>query len=71
MQNIEQLKDKLAQLPEEQQREIGDFVDFLLSRLPKSVDPNRILRETSGIWKNEVDGVTYEDAMRAQWKERR
>ncbi|MEW6129460.1 MAG: DUF2281 domain-containing protein [Acidobacteriota bacterium] len=70
MQNLEELTDKLTQLPEDKQREVADYVDFLISRLPKSLNANRILRETSGIWKDEMNGIAYENALRRQWKER-
>ena len=71
MQNIEMIASKLKQLPDEQQNEVSDFVDFLLSRQPVSRDTARVLRESAGVWKDEVDGITYEDAMRNQWKRRR
>lgn len=71
MQNTETITDKLKQLPDEQQNEVSDFVDFLLSRHRTSPDTARVLRETAGIWKGEVDGITYEDDMRKQWERRR
>ena len=71
MQDVEMIASKLKQLPDEQQNEVSDFVDFLLSRQPVSLDTARVLRESAGVWKDEVDGITYEDAMRNQWERRR
>jgi len=71
MQDLEALTNKLKQLPDEQQSEVADFVDFLLLRLPEPPDAARTLCETAGIWKDEVDGITYEDNMRKQWGHRR
>jgi mRNA-degrading endonuclease RelE of RelBE toxin-antitoxin system len=71
MQSLKSLTSKLKQLPDEQQREVVDFVDFLLSRVSEPVDAARVLRETAGIWKDEVDGITYENRMRRQWERRR
>lgn len=71
MQSLKSLTSKLKQLPDEQRREVVDFVDFLLSRVSKPVDAARVLRETAGIWKDEVDGITYENRMRQQWERRR
>ena len=51
MQNIEEIADKLKQLPDEQQDEVADFVDFLLSRLHAVPEAEQALRETAGIWK--------------------
>ena len=63
--------EKLKRLPEEHQREVADFVDFLLSRGPETADAARVLRETAGLWKGEADGIAYENALREQWKQRR
>jgi hypothetical protein len=71
MQNIEEIADKLKHLPDEQQDEGADFVDFLLSRLPASPEAEQVLRETAGIWKGEADGLAYEDLMRKQWEQQR
>jgi len=71
MQNIEEIADKLKQLPDEQQDEVADFVDFLLSRLPALPEAERALRETAGIWKGEADGLAFEDTLRQQWERRR
>ena len=71
MQNIEAIADKLKQLPDEQQDEVADFVEFLLSRLPAGPEPEQALRETAGIWKGEADGIAYEDTLRQQWERRR
>jgi len=65
------LGEKLKRLSAEQQHEVADFVDFLLSRTPDTMDAARVLRETAGLWKGEVDGITYENALREQWKRRR
>ncbi|HEY3139458.1 MAG TPA: DUF2281 domain-containing protein [Blastocatellia bacterium] len=70
MQNLD-VSEKLKQLPEEYQIEVADFVDFLLSRVPDRPDAARVLRETAGIWKDELNGVDYENALREQWKHRR
>jgi mRNA-degrading endonuclease RelE of RelBE toxin-antitoxin system len=71
MQNTDSLAEKLKRLPDEHQHEVVDFVDFLLSRIPGTPDRTRVLRETAGIWKGEVDGIGYENALREQWKQRR
>jgi hypothetical protein len=71
MQNTDNLTEKLKRLPDEHQHEVADFVDFLLSRIPETPDAARVLRETAGIWKGEVDGIVYENALREQWKQRR
>jgi hypothetical protein len=67
MQNSENLNDKLKRLPDEHQQEVADFVDFLLSPVSDTPDAGRVLRETAGIWKGEVDDISYEDALREQW----
>jgi mRNA-degrading endonuclease RelE of RelBE toxin-antitoxin system len=66
MQNTD-LTEKLKRLPEEHQREVADFVDFLLSRTPDTPDATRVLRETAGLWRGETDGITYENTLREQW----
>jgi hypothetical protein len=71
MQNPEKLTDKLKQLPDADQQEIGDFVDLLLSRTRDVPDYARVLQETAGMWKGEADGIAYEDALREQWRQRR
>ena len=71
MQNIENLTEKLKQLPDENQHEVADFVDFLLSRVPETPDATRVLRESAGVWKGELDGIAYENAVRKQWEHRR
>ncbi|MFL6215390.1 MAG: DUF2281 domain-containing protein [Blastocatellia bacterium] len=70
MQNIEKIADKLKRLPNEQQDEVADFVDFLLSRLHATTQEEQALSDTAGIWKGEADGTAYEDTMREQWKQR-
>jgi hypothetical protein len=60
----------LKQLPDEQQDEVADFVDFLLSRLPASPEAEQALRETAGILKGEAEGTAFEDMMRKQWERR-
>ena len=70
MQNAD-ITEKLKRLPDEHQREVADFVDFLLSRIPDTPDAAQVFRETSGLWKGEADGITYENALREQWKRRR
>ena len=65
MQNIEEIADKLKRLPDEQQDEVADFVDFLLSRL-HATQEEQVLSDTAGIWKGEVDGTAYEDTLREQ-----
>jgi hypothetical protein len=70
MQNKE-LTEKLKRLPEEHQHEVADFVDLLLSRTPDTPDAARVLRETAGLWKDEAEGIDYENAVREQWKQRR
>ncbi len=70
MQNTDNLAEKLKRLPDEHQHEVVDFVDFLLSRLPDTLNMDAVLRETHGIWKGEADGTAYEDALREQWKRR-
>jgi hypothetical protein len=70
MQNTD-LTEKLKRLPEEHQHEAADFVDFLLSRTPATPNATRVFRETAGLWKNEVSGITYENVLREQWKQRR
>lgn len=67
MQNKD-LTEKLKRLPDEHQHEVADFVDFLLSRTPDRTDAARVLRETAGIWKGEVEGIAYKNALREQWK---
>jgi len=66
MQNTDNLTEKLKQLPDEHQREVSDFVDFLLSRIPDTTDAGRVLQETAGLWKGEADGIAYENALREQ-----
>jgi mRNA-degrading endonuclease RelE of RelBE toxin-antitoxin system len=68
MQNVEEIANKLKRLPDQQQDEVADFVDFLLSRLPTPPQAEQALNDTAGIWEGEVDGVTYENAMRNQWE---
>jgi mRNA-degrading endonuclease RelE of RelBE toxin-antitoxin system len=70
MQNTDNLAEKLKRLPEEDQHEVADFIDFLLSRIPDTPDATRALRDTAGIWKGEADGIAYENALREQWNRR-
>lgn len=70
MHNIDSINHKLKQLPDEKQREVADFVDFLLSRLSEPTNSSQILRDTAGIWKDETDGIAYENTMRKQWEKR-
>jgi uncharacterized protein DUF2281 len=70
MQNTDELTEKLKRLPDESQHEVADFVDFLMSRVPGTPNAARVLRETSGMWKGEADGLSYENALREQWKRR-
>lgn len=70
METIEIITRKIQQLPYEKQIEVANFVDFLLSRAPDETDFEQTLNETAGIWKDELDGVAYEDQMRRQWASR-
>jgi hypothetical protein len=64
------LGEKLKRLSAEQQHEVVDFLDSLLSRTPDAPDTARVLRETAGLWEGEIDGITYENALREQRKQR-
>lgn len=70
MENIETITRKLQKLSQEELREVADFVDSLLAPTGDEADFEQALDETFGIWRDEVDGIEYEDRLRRPWQQR-
>lgn len=72
---LEALQEQVRQLPPEQQREVLDFAAFLHQRLtqPRPVHPRHLrFHPAFGSWRTrQIDALRYQQALRAEWDERR
>jgi len=72
---VEQIQQRLLQLPPVEQREVLDFVTFLQQRYASKVvhpETRRLSRHPAfGSWKSrKIDALAYEQALRAEWDAR-
>jgi hypothetical protein len=69
---MEQIQNRLRQLPPEKQREVLDFIASLQQQMAASSQPatQRSLRQhpAFGSWRGrKIDALQYEQALRAEW----
>ena len=69
---VEQIQQKLTQLPPDKQSEVLDFVTFLQQRVApvQSAPPRRSLQThpAFGSWRQrKIDALHYEQDLRAEW----
>jgi hypothetical protein len=69
---MEQIQNRLRQLPPEKQREVLDFIASLQQQQAASSQPatQRSLRQhpAFGSWRGrKIDALQYEQALRAEW----
>jgi hypothetical protein len=69
---MEQIQDRVRQLPPEKQSEVLDFITLLQQQLAASSQPapQRSLRRhpAFGSWRGrKIDALQYEQALRAEW----
>lgn len=58
---------EIENLPEDRQREVMDFVEFLVSRGAAASSPQKEpLISAYGLWKDEKPGITEEDIAKAR-----
>jgi hypothetical protein len=75
MTRIEEIQDRLRQLPPEKQGEVFDFVSFLQQQLTASQQHLKqgSLREhpAFGSWRGRrVDALSYQRTLRSEWDDR-
>jgi len=75
MSPIEDIQERLRQLPLEKQVEVLDFISFLQQQMTLAKQPvnHRSIREhpAFGSWRErDVDSLNYQSALRAEWDAR-
>lgn len=69
---LDEIRDRLRQLPPEKQSEVLDFVTFLQQKQADAPQPapKRLLRQhpAFGSWRGRnIDALRYQQALRAEW----